>query len=91
MKVLWSGHVRHLSLCILKIRELVKDGIVILKFTRTMGLVSDIFTTQLPITQWQLIQIWLEGTMPLPVEQLPKDTELMPDPDCDDKSSMLKS
>ena len=75
---------RHLSLRILKIRELVKDEVVILRFTRTMRMVADIFTKQLPIPQWQLIQSWLEGTIPLPVEMLLQDTELMPDPDRDD-------
>ena len=75
---------RHLSLRILKIRELVKSEIIILKFTRTMRMVADIFTKQLPIPQWQLIQSWLQGLTPLPVDELLEDMKLMPDPDRDD-------
>ena len=49
-----------------------------------MRMVADIFTKQLPIPQWQLIQSWLQGLTPLPVDDLLGDMKLMPDPDRDD-------
>ena len=75
---------RHLSLRLLKIRELVKGEIVILKFCRTMRMVADIFTKQLPLPQWRLISDWIQGIKKLPVEELLQDTALMPEPDRDD-------
>ena len=75
---------RHLSLRVLKIRELVKGEVVILKFCRTMRMVADIFTKQLPIPQWRLISSWLQGVIKLPVKELLEDTKLLPDPDSDD-------
>ena len=66
--------------------KLVKGDVVILKFCRTMRMVADIFTKQLPSPQWHLISQWLQGICPLPVAELLADSKLMPDPDRDDKA-----
>ena len=69
---------RHLSLRILKIRELVKNEVILLKYCRTIRMVADIFTKALPEPQWTTISRWLQGLEPLPVQLLEEDAGQMP-------------
>ena len=50
-----------------------------------MRMAADVFTKQLPAPQWHLINQWLQGIVPLPVDELLEDTKLMPDPDRDER------